>query len=77
MAVRIESDQAVVNEAVELLLEHMPPSKVAQLLAAWQVGEGDYLQMRDHLFKGETVDSLFQDVLRTEQAQAGRSDGAP
>ena len=66
MATCIESDRAVESEAVEVLLRHMPASKVAQLLAAWKVGEGDYLRLRDHLFAGETVNSLCEDVLRTE-----------
>lgn len=46
----------------------------ACFLEAWQVGEGDYLRMRDELFEGETVDSLFQDILRTEQTQRAISD---
>lgn len=46
------------EEAIGVLLDHMPPSKVARVLAAWQVGTGDYLKMRDKLFQGETIETL-------------------
>ena len=42
------------------LLERLPASKVARLLAAWRVGQGDYLAARGKLFAGETVDSLYE-----------------
>ena len=56
----IEKEVVAVEEAAAILLERMPPSKVARLLSAWQVGHGDYLALRDKLFAGETVDSLYQ-----------------
>jgi hypothetical protein len=63
MTVEVENEQATVEEAVTVLLERMPPSKVARLLSAWQVGRGDYLQLRDRLFQGETVERLYQKAL--------------
>ena len=60
MSIQIDTEQAAVEEATGILLERMPPSKVARLLSAWQVGHGDYLALRDKLFAGETVDSLYQ-----------------
>ncbi len=60
MSIQIESEQATIEEAADILLERMPPSKVARLLSAWQVGHGDYLALREKLFEGETVDSLFE-----------------
>ena len=55
----MENDQAIVEEAIGILLERMPASKVARLCAAWQLGRGDYLKYRENLFKGESVDALF------------------
>ena len=60
MSITVEPEQATVEEAITILMEHMPPSKVARILAAWQIGSGDYLAIRDKLFGGETVDSLFE-----------------
>ena len=42
------------------MAEPPPASKVARLLAAWRVGQGDYLAAREKLFAGETVDSLYE-----------------
>ena len=60
MSIQIETEQASVEEAAAILLERMPPSKVARLLSAWQVGHGDYQVPREKLFAGETVDSLYE-----------------
>ena len=59
MNIQVENEQATVEEATGILLERLPASKVARLLAAWRVGQGDYLAWREKLFAGETVDSLF------------------
>ena len=67
MTVTVVPEQVVVNEAVELLLKHMEPSRVARLLSAWQVGKGDYLRLRDDLFAQESVDSLFEKVREFEK----------
>ena len=55
----VENDQAIVEEAISILLERIPASKVARLCAVWQLGNGDYMKYRETLFKGESVDSLF------------------
>lgn len=62
MSIQVESEQATMAEATAILLEHLPPSKVARLLSAWRVGAGDYVTGRDKLFAGETVDSLWQKI---------------
>ncbi len=61
MAIRvtIQSESATTAEAVEVLMERLPASKVVRLLSSWQIGQGNYLKLRDELFAGETVDSLF------------------
>ena len=59
MNTRVESDQAIVEEALGILLEKMPASKVARLCAVWQLGRGDYLKDRDRLFSTETLESLY------------------
>src|SRR5207248_1775091 len=62
----MENDPATIEEATAILLEKMPASKVARLLAALQVGTGDYVKTRDRLFAGETVDSLFEQAKAAE-----------
>ncbi len=60
MSIQIEPEQTAIEEATAILLERMSPSKVARLLSAWQVGHGDYLALREKLFAGETVESLYR-----------------
>jgi len=59
MNVKVQNESATTAEAVEMLMERMPASKVVRLLSSWQVGQGDYLKLRDELFAGETVESLY------------------
>ena len=62
MNVTVESEQVQLEEAMNVLMEHMPPSTVARLMAACQVDKADCLAIREKLFEGETVKSLFEKV---------------
>jgi hypothetical protein len=59
MSITVDNKLATIEEATAILLEKMPPSKVARLLATLQVGSGDYTTTRDLIFAGETVDGLL------------------
>ena len=59
MNITVDSELATIEEATTILLDKMPASKVARLLATLPVGTGDDGKTRDQLFAGETVDSLF------------------
>jgi hypothetical protein len=60
------------QEAADVLLEHLPPSKVARSWSVCRLGEGDYLLLRRELFGTETVASLIEKVRAYE-----RHDGPP
>ena len=66
MSITVENELTTIEEATAILLDKMPVSKVARLLATLQVGAGDYIKTRDQLFAGETVDSLFEQAKATE-----------
>lgn len=40
----------------------MSPAKATRFWAAWQVGEGNYLEIREQLFQKETVASLYEQI---------------
>jgi len=69
MKIKVSSEQAVLQEAQTVLFEHMGPAKAARFLAAWRQGAGDYLVIREELFAGETVDTLYEKVLKYQQDQ--------
>jgi hypothetical protein len=62
MGVKVLSEQEVVEEAAELLLERLSPAKVVRFLAAWQIGRGNYAAIRERLFADETVQTLYDKV---------------
>lgn len=62
MTVTVIREQELLREAVRVLWEHLSPAKVVRLWATWQMGEGDYLALRDQLFEGESVATLFEKV---------------
>lgn len=71
MSVTVQNESATTAEAVAVLLERLPASKVARLLSSWQIGQGDYLSLRDELFAGETVQALY------DQAKGAPANPAP
>ena len=73
MNVRIATEAEVTREVAELLLQHLPLTKLARFWASWQVGQGNYLDWRDEEFTQETVDSLYEAVLGFQEkpCQAG------
>ncbi len=68
MKVKMPNEQEVFFEAMEILLKNLAPSKMACLLASWQKGDSDYLNIRDKLFEGETVETLYAQIKKFERA---------
>ena len=62
MTVKVMRDQDIVEEATEVLLDNLGTAKMARFWAAWQIGTGDYTAMREQLFAGETVQTLYEKV---------------
>ena len=62
MKVNSPNDRQVIQEAWQILRTHMTPSKFARFIAACNLGEGDYLKIKEQLFVDETVDSLSEKI---------------
>ena len=69
MSVEVMREQEILQEATEILLEHLGPAKMARLWSSWQSGRGDYLLLREELFADASVESLFE-AIRSYQQQA-------
>ncbi len=67
MTIHVLSERQIVLEAAQVLMEHMAPSKATRFWASWQVGEGDYLAIREQLFQNETVSSLYKQIKKFEE----------
>ena len=60
--IHVPSERQIIQEAAQVLMQHLSPAKAARFWASWQVGEGDYLEIRKQLFDKETVASLYTQV---------------
>jgi len=60
--IKVNSDQEILREAEEVLREHLGPAKATRFWVALGGGSGDYLQIKETLFKGETVDTLYEKI---------------
>jgi len=56
------SDQEIVREPKEVLVEHLSLAKVARLRAMCQLGRGNYQTIREDLFADETVETLYKKI---------------
>ncbi|MDP1778994.1 MAG: hypothetical protein Q8K73_01835 [Anaerolineales bacterium] len=62
MPIHVASERQVIQEAAQVLMMHMSPVNATCFWASWQVGEGDYLVVREQLFAKETVKSLHKQI---------------
>ena len=62
MTIHVTSERQIIREAAQVLMRHMSPAKATRFWASWQVGEGDYLVIREQLFAKETVKSLYKKI---------------
>lgn len=75
MNLQIPKEQDIFQEAFMILEQNLELSKVALLLSRWQSGNGDYLKLREELFRDETVESLGEQILAFE-AQRSQEESA-
>lgn len=72
MSLKVPRHQEVVAEAMQVLWNNLPPSKMALIISMWFVEGGDYLKMREELFAGETVASLASKIQEFSEHQANQ-----
>ena len=63
----IDSEQEILQEGVTVLVEQLGASKTVRFLSAWKQGAGDYLKVREKLFEGESVDTLYDKIVAYEK----------
>jgi len=69
MKIKTDNVLKTLLEAEAVLMEHLGPSKTARFFATCCQGAGDYLKIREKLFVGETVDTLYDKILSFQQSQ--------
>ncbi len=66
MKINLENDQQIIEEVFSILIENLDPSKVSRFWTICNLGNSDYSQLKDKLFAGETVDSLYDQIKAQE-----------
>lgn len=66
MKIDLKNDQQIIAAAFGLLIENLEPSTVARFWQLCNFGTEDYSQLKDQLFVGETVDSLYEKIKAKE-----------
>lgn len=74
MTVEVLREQEVFQDAIRVLMEHLEPAKATRVWATWQVGEGNYLSIRDQLFTNETVESLYEKMQAYQNSDDNRGE---
>ncbi len=69
MKINMDTDREIIQEAFQVLIEHLEISKVMRFLAICNRENGDYLQLKDKLFEGETVDTLYEKIKALEDEE--------
>jgi hypothetical protein len=59
---KVSNDQEILREAEEVLYKHLGPSKATRFWISVAKGSGDYLKLKEELFQGETVDTLYESI---------------
>ena len=69
MKIKVNNEQQILQEALQVLLANLEPSKVMRFWAACQLGEGDYLKLKEQIFEGENVSSLYEQITAYQDIQ--------
>ncbi|WP_013325585.1 hypothetical protein [Gloeothece verrucosa] len=69
MKINLDTDREIIQEAFQVLSKHLDASKVMRFLAICNLDRDDYLQLKEQLFEGETVDSLYEKIQALEKEE--------
>lgn len=74
MDIEVLTEQEIIHDAMSVLMKYLTPDKLARYWSAIHIGEGDYLTLRERLFEGETVETLYKKI-QAEKWEMGRVKG--
>jgi len=75
MDIAVVCEQEILQEGEAVLVKYLGLSKTARFLSAWRKGAGNYLSLKEELFKGETVDTLYKKISAFEKKKGYTKSG--
>lgn len=67
MNILVGNEQEILQKGEAILIKHLGVSDAARFFSAWHRGSGNYLRIREKLFEGETVDTLYDKIAISEK----------
>ncbi len=68
MKINLNNDQQIIEQVFKVLIENLDTSTVMRFWKICNLGNSDYCQIKDQLFKDETVDSLYEKIKAQENS---------
>ena len=62
MKINLNDDREIIEEVFNVLMEYIDTFKVVRFLQICNLRNGDYSQIKEKLFQGETVDTLYEKI---------------
>ncbi|MBP0029508.1 hypothetical protein [Roseofilum sp. Guam] len=69
MKISLPNEQAVIQDAIQILHKAMKPSEMVVLIARWWSDGGNYLDQKEGWFANENIDSLAEKIKVFEQSK--------
>jgi hypothetical protein len=66
MKINLNNDQEIIEEAFNVLIENLDITTVMRFWKICNLGNNNYCQIKEQLFKDETVDSLYDKIKAQE-----------
>jgi hypothetical protein len=57
-----------IQEALLILFNQLEPAKFLDIITTFNLGsQGDYVKLKDELFKNETIDSIYEEAMKEQK----------
>ncbi len=66
MKINLHDDRQIIEEVFNVLIEHIDTSKVVRFMEICNLSNQNYSLLKEKLFQGETVDSLYEKIKASE-----------
>jgi len=68
MKTNLTYNDKIVQEALLILFNKLEPSKFLDIITTLNLGsQGDYVTLKEQLFKNETIDSIYEEAMKERE----------
>jgi hypothetical protein len=71
MNLKVLNEKQIQQEVFETLLKNMDFSKFLRFWSGLNLGQGDYLQLKDEIFAQETMETLYAKIVDHQEEMEG------